>query len=141
MLSGFSLPALGVLMLVLFGVFYWLAIFATIRAILAFVGTILIGSAGFVGNALGAAARWLVTLSGTLTSWAFGTSVLAAVTIVVLVVFIHDQHPRNSAGKRTGWAGILLAALLIGGVTGIPALNNVPSEVRTGVQNAQNLGG
>lgn len=141
MLSGFSLPALGVLMLVLFGVFYWLAIFATIRAILAFVGTILIGSAGFVGNALGAAARWLVTLGGTLTSWAFGTSVLAAVTIVVLVVFIHDLHPRNSAGKRTGWAGILLAALLIGGVTGIPALNNVPSAVRTGVQNAQNIGG
>ena len=141
MLSGFSLPALGVLMLVLFGVFYWLAIFATIRATLAFVGTILIGSAGFVGNALGAAARWLVTLGGTLTSWAFGTSVLAAVTIVVLVVFIHDLHPRNSAGKRTGWAGVLLAALLIGGVSGIPALNNVPSAVRTGVQNAQNTGG
>ena len=141
MLSGFSLPALGVLMLVLFGVFYWLAIFATIRAILAFTGTILVGTSGFVGGALGAVARWLVTLGGTLTSWAFGTSVLAAVTIVVLVVFIHDLHPKNSAGKRTGWAGILLAALLIGGVTGIPALNHVPAAVRTGVQNAQQIGG
>lgn len=141
MLTDFSLPALGVIMLVLFGVFYWLAIFPAIRAILAFVGTILIGFSGFFGGVLGAITRWLVTLGGALTSWAFGTAVLSAVTIVVLVIFIYDLHPRNSARKRTGWAGMILAALLIGGVTGIPALANVPNAVRTGVQNAQNIGG
>ena len=46
MLSTFGASALGVLCLGLFGIFYWLGIFATVRAILAFVGTCLLGTAG-----------------------------------------------------------------------------------------------
>lgn len=68
MLSSFTVDGLGVICLALFGVFYWLGIFATARAILAFVGTCLIGTAGFLGSGLQAVTAWLVGLanSGTL---------------------------------------------------------------------------
>ena len=63
MLSSLSATGIGVLMLVLFGVFYWLSIFATVRAILAFVGTCLIGTVGFLGGALHAIAIWISNLA------------------------------------------------------------------------------
>jgi hypothetical protein len=57
--------------------------------------------------------------------------------VVTLIVFIHDLHPRNQAGKRTGWAGVVLALLLLTGASGISALNHVPSAVQGGVTNAK----
>ena len=135
---NFSIAGLGVIALVLFGTFYWLAIFATVRAILAFVGVCLLGTTGFLGSILGHIASFLANAGGSASSWAFGVGIAGLIiTIPTAVVFIHDLHPKNSAGKRTGWAGILLAALLITGVSGIQAANKIPQDVRTGVQNAQ----
>jgi len=133
-----SLDVIGVIMIVLFITFYWLNIFATIRALLAFGGVCILGTTGFLGSVLGHIAEWLANLSASASGWAVGVSVAGLlITIPTLVVFIHDLHPKHAAGKRTGWAGILLAALLVTGVSGIAALNKIPADVRTGVTNAQ----
>jgi hypothetical protein len=140
MLSSFTVSAIGVLCLVLFGVFYWLGIFATIRAILAFTGTCLIGTTGFLGGALHAAATWLASLASSGTAWATGIAVGGtALVIVTGVIFVHDLMPKHTANKRTGWAGVALAALLIAGVSGVQALNNIPGGVRNGVTSVQTV--
>jgi hypothetical protein len=134
MLSTFGASALGVLCLGLFGIFYWLGIFATIRAILAFVGTCLLGTAGFLGGILNTLSHWVADLANSGTAWATGVEVGG--TLLVLgagIVFVHDLMPKHTAGKRTGWAGVALAALLLAGASAIPALNNIPSSVTTAV--------
>ena len=141
MLASLSLGAIGAICLVLFGVFYWLAVLPTTRAILAFVGGILIGSSGFIGHALTAIGGWLSHIGAALTGWAFGFPVLAAVTVIVGIVFIHDLMPKHSAGKRTGWAGLLLAGLIVAGATGIPALNSVGTQIQSAVSSAQSIAG
>jgi hypothetical protein len=133
-------PVWGVILLVLFGLFYWLNILATVRALMAFTGTILIAQAGFVGHALGDIATWLTTIGGTATGILFGVAVPAIAAIVALVIFVHDLMPKHSAGKRTGWAGIVLAALLVTGVSGISALNSIPSVVHSGVSTVTSIG-
>lgn len=139
-MAGLSDAAWGVILLVGFILFYWLAIFATLRAIMAFVGTILVSTGGFVGHALNIAATWAAHLGGSATGWAFGVALPAVAAIIALVIFIHDLHPKNSAGKRTGFAGIALAALIVAGVTGISALNHVGTDVVHGVNNARQIG-
>jgi hypothetical protein len=129
----------GVILLVLFGLFYWLGIFSTIRAIMAFIGTILLATNGFVGHALNVSATWAAHLGGTATGWAFGVALPAVAAIIAGVIFIHDLSPKKTAGKRTGFAGIALAALIVAGVTGISALNHVGSDVVHGVDNARQI--
>ena len=141
MLASLSLGAIGAICLVLFGVFYWLGVLATTRAILAFVGGILIGSSGFIGHALTAIGGWLSHLSIALSGWAFGFSVLAIPTVIVGIVFIHDLMPKKTAGKRTGWAGLILAGLIVAGATGIPALNSVGTQIQSAVTSAQKVAG
>jgi hypothetical protein len=141
MFSSFPQPVLGFLMLVLFGIFYYLSIFATVRAVLAFVGTLLIGFSGFIGGFLHSAVTWLVSLGGTASTWAFGVAASgAALTLIVGVIFVHDLMPKHSAGKRTGLAGIALAALLLAGASGIPALNGLPGTVQHAVTTVQSGG-
>lgn len=138
-----SLPLLGigVLMLILFGVLYWLAIFATIRAILAFLGTILIGYAGWAGRAVHTGTMWLVHLGNSMTGWALGVAIFGtALTLVAAVIFVHDLFPRNGARKRTGWAGVALALLLLAGVSGIPALNGIAPGIRHAVTSVRTIG-
>ena len=142
MLSSLTVNGIGVLMLILFGVFYFLGIFATLRAVLAFVGTCILGTAGFIGSALSAAGTWLVNLANSGTSWAFGIGLGGtALVIITGVIFVHDLMPKHTAGKRTGWAGVFLAVLLVAGVSGIPALNHLPGQVQKGVSNAKHVVG
>jgi hypothetical protein len=128
----------GLLCLVLFGLFYWLGIFTAIRAVLAFVGVILIGTAGWIGTFMTSVAAWSERLTGSLTSWAFGVSITWILVLITLVVFLHDLHPKHSASKRTGWAGIALGFLLLTGVAaGLPLLGHIPADVQNGVNNVR----
>ena len=122
---------LGVLCLVLFGLFYWLNIFAKLRAVLAFIGVIGIADGGFIGRLLADAGRALQRAVGAVTAWAFGASLAAGLFIVLVVIFIHDLHPKKTAGNRTGWVAILLGAILVVGVFQIPALAPVTSALRS----------
>ena len=141
MFASLSLAGIGVLFLVLFGVFYYLAIFATIRALLAFIGGILVGTAGFIGGALSAVGSWVSHISTTLTGWLFGVPVLPAVTIIIVAIFVYDLWPKNQTRKRTGWAGLILAAMIIAGATGIPALNSFGTVIQGGVTSARAIVG
>jgi hypothetical protein len=140
MLSSFTVDGIGVLFLILFGVFYWLRIFATTRAVLAFTGTCLLGTAGFLGGALHAIVSWVTNLANTGTAFATGIAIGGtALVIITGVIFIHDLMPKHTAGTRTGWAGIALAALLVAGVSAIPQLNSVPTAVRNAVSSIQTV--
>jgi hypothetical protein len=138
MLTTASASVLGLLMLAAFGLFYFLGIFATARAILAFVGGCLLGTAGFAGGFVSKVAHWAADLANSATSWAFGVGAGAVVlTVLVAIIFIHDLMPKHTAGKRTGWAGLVLALLLVTGVSGIQAANSIPGTVRNGVTTIQ----
>jgi hypothetical protein len=142
-LAGLSLAALGLVCLVLFATFYWLKIFAATRAILGFIGICLLGLNGVAGGILTTITTWVASLLGVATGALFGVEIGALLLLIpVGVMFIHDLHPKNSAGTRTGWAGIALAVLLVTGVSGFQGLNAIPGAVRTGVTNVQtSLGG
>lgn len=142
MLSSMTVSAVGAVLLVLFGIFYWLRIFHTAGAICAFVGMCLVGTSGVIGGILAHVATWAAGLANHATVWAFGVGAGAvAVTLITAVIFIHDLMPKHAAGRRTGWAGIVLALLLITGVSGITAANSIPGTVRGGVTNVRTIFG
>lgn len=142
MLTTASASVLGALMLAAFAVFYFLGIFATARAVLAFVGTCLLGTKGFAGGFLQHVVQWAVSLSNSATGWALGVATGAAIlTIFTAVIFVHDLMPRHTTGKRTGWAGVALALLLVTGLSGISSANRIPTIVRDAVITVQHTFG
>jgi hypothetical protein len=139
--GSLTLLGIGVLMLVAFGLFYWLTIFATFRAILAFAGVILVGYAGWLGRTIHTVTMWIVHLGNSLTGWALGVAVCGtALTLIAGGIFLHDLHPKKATQKRTGWAGVALALLLLAGATGIPALNGIAPGIRNGVSSVRTIG-
>lgn len=127
-----TVPELGALMLVLFGVFYWLRILPATRAVLAFLGTVAIGTGGFVGRALTSIGTWLQQIGGNVTAALFGVSIAGVVFIIALAVFAYDLHPKGgSASKRTGWAAILVGVSLTSAVALIPALAPVSGWINS----------
>jgi hypothetical protein len=132
-----SLTVIGVLCLVAFLLFDFLRILVKIRTVLGFIGVCIIGTTGWVGHALTWTATELGRLTDMLTGWAFGAAI-PVVLLFVLVVFVaHDMHPKKSASRRTGWLAIALAAVLVAGVSGLKAANDIPASVRNGVTNAK----
>jgi hypothetical protein len=136
-----TIAGIGAALLVIFAVLHFLRIFPTIRAACAFAGVCLVagaaaGAAGF--DFVIVVVSWVESLLSDLTQWLIGVRIGALVLAIPLViVFIHDMHPKNSASKRTGWAGIALALVMIAGVAQIPVLSRIPGDLRTGVTNAR----
>lgn len=122
---------LGVLCLVLFGLFYWLGIFAKLRAVLALIGVIGIADGGFIGRLFADIGGALQRAFGAVTEWAFGASLAAGAAIILVVIFIHDLSPKKTAGNRTGWVALLLGAVLVVGVAQVPALAPVTAALRS----------
>lgn len=120
-----TVPELGVLLLILFGVLHFLGIFTTIRAVLVFLGVVAVGVTGFLGRILGDVGVWAQHAFGAVTGWAVGVPLAAGLFIVLGIIFVHDLHPKHSTGKRTGWIGLALGVLVAVGVAGIPALNGL----------------
>lgn len=139
-----TLAEVGAALLAVFAVCYFLNIFATIRAAAAFVGICLVASAatGSLGfDLIIRVLTWIEGLLSDLTGLLVGVRVGPLVLLVIFgAIFIHDLHPKNNAGKRTGWAGIALGLVMLIGVSQIPAVSHIPGDVRTGVQNAQQAG-
>jgi hypothetical protein len=132
-----TVSELGGLMLLVFGVLRFLGIFANPRAVLAFLGVVVIGSAGFLGNIFATAGSWIQSTGGSVTQWALGVPLVAAPAIAVGIILIHDLHPKNTAGKRTDLLAILAGAFIVVGVAGIPALSGLHSIILQLVGNAQ----
>jgi hypothetical protein len=127
-----TVPELGGILIVLAGVLFFLGRLPTITALFAFFGLVIIGTAGWLGRALSATAGWVSHLFNTATANIIGGGLTAALTIALIVLFVHDVHPKNQAGHRTLWFGVALAAVIVAGVSGIPSL----SGVRSGIINA-----
>ena len=126
-----TVPELGALMLVLFGLFYFLGIFAKTRAVFAFLGAVAIGTGGALGHVLNRVATALASAGGALTSWLFGGAIAGVLFIAAAVIFIHDMHPKKGAGKRTGWIALLLGASLATAAVTIPALAPLASGINS----------
>jgi hypothetical protein len=133
----FTVSELGALMLVFYGLSHWLGIFHTLRAYAAFVGTVIVGSAGFFGHLLTAVGTWAQSAGGAVLQWAIGVPLVAAPALAVFFVLIHDLHPKNTAGKRTGLLAILAGAFVVAGVAGIPALSGLHTLIINLVGNLQ----
>jgi hypothetical protein len=113
---------LGAIFLLLFGLFHFLKIFATVRAVLVFLGVVVIGSTGFIGRILADVGSWAQHVFGDVLNWAIGVPLAAGLFIIIGVILVHDLHPKNSASSRTGWLAVAAGVLVVVGVTGVPAL-------------------
>ena len=126
-----TVPELGALLLVLFGVFYLLGIFAKTRAVFAFLGAVAVGTGGALGHLLTRVSAALQNAGGAVTVWLFGSAIAGLLFIAAAVIFIHDMHPKKGATRRTGWIALLLGASLAAASVTIPALAPVASGVNS----------
>jgi hypothetical protein len=117
------------LCLIFWLLFHWLNIFAKTRAFLALVAAIGIG--GFIGIALARLVTWLTHMTGTVTAWALGVALPSALFLVLAAILIHDLHPKHGATRRTAYIAFGVGALLVAGVTGIPALAPAASALQS----------
>ncbi len=126
-----ALTAAGVsgLCLIIWLVLHLLGIFAKTRAFLALVGVI--GLGGFIGHLLALLITWLTRLTGTVTGWALGVALPSALFVVLVIFLIHDLHPKKGASNRTAYVAMGVGALLVAGVTGIPALAPLASALKS----------
>jgi len=125
-----TVAELGVTFLVLFGIFHYLMIFAKTRAVLAFLGAVAVGLTGTVGRIAGNLALWSQHAVGSVTAWAFGSALSAALFIALAVLLAHDLHPRRNASARTGYLALATGILLVAGVSQIPALAPAVNGIR-----------
>lgn len=121
----------GLLCLVLFGLFHYLRILASTRAVLAFLGAVAVGLTGTVGRIAGDIAGWAQHAVGTVSVWAFGVPLSAALFIALVVLLVHDLHPRKSASGRTGYLALAVGILLVAGVAQFPALAPAVNGIRS----------
>jgi hypothetical protein len=126
-----TVPELGALMLVLFAIFYGLGIFVKLRAVMAFLGAVAVGSGGTVAHILTRVSTALQQVGGTVTAWLFGAAIPGLLFAAALVIFLHDMHPKKGASKRTGWIALLLGASLGAAAVTIPALAPVVTAVNS----------
>ena len=126
-----TVAELGVLLLVLFGLFHYLGIVAKTRAVLAFLGAVAVGLTGTVGRIAGGVAGWAQHIAGSVGHWAFGVSASGILFVALVVILVHDLHPRKSASARTGYVALAVGVLLVAGVSQIPALAPVVGAIRS----------
>lgn len=124
-----TVSEVGALLLIAFLLFHWLRIFATATAILGLVAVVLTGTSGWLGRVLADVTGWVEHLTSTVTANLIGVSFTGALFIGLAIVYVHDLHPRHQAGQRTAFIGVALGALIVAGVTGIPALSGLHSAI------------
>lgn len=134
-----SVPEAGAALLALFAVFYYLRIFPTITAIFGLVSVVCLGLSGWIGRVLTDIAGWIVHLTNTVTADAIGETFAGVLALVLIVIFLHDMHPRHQTRQRTAWVGVALGVLIVAGLTGIPALGGLRSDITGTVSSALSL--
>jgi uncharacterized BrkB/YihY/UPF0761 family membrane protein len=132
-----SQTLLGAILVALSFTAYFLGKFKTLSAFGVFIGIILVGLGSVAGGLITRVLASVQSFAGTGTAWLFGTASFAVLSVVLVFLFVHDLAPRNSAKKRTFWAGAILAILISTGTTGIQALNHLDTTVRNGVSTVQ----
>lgn len=115
----------GLVLLAVFGTLYFLRFLPTVTAVLGFIGVVLLGTTGWIGGLLTGITNWVVGLVG----HAVGTAAGIGIFVILAIVFGHDLHKDHQTKQRTAWAGIALGALVVAGVTGIPALAGLHNDI------------
>ncbi len=113
--------------------FYWLGIFPVIRALLLLVGVIVVGTGGHLLGWAATLIGWISSWAGTATAWAVGVAVPGLLAVILVIVLVHDLHPKNPAGTRTAWVALALGLMIATGTTGIGTLNGIGPSVTSGV--------
>jgi hypothetical protein len=132
-----TVPGLGALFLLLFVLFHAMGIFARGRAVLAFLGAVIVGSTGIAGRVLTDVVTWLQSAFGSVTGAVFGVTLEAGLFIILAIVVIAHLHPKGTGAKRhTGFLALLLGAMVAVGITGIPALAGLHATIVTALGNA-----
>lgn len=127
----FTVAEMGVIFLLLFGVFHYLGVLPKTRSLLAFLGACAVGLTGTVGRIAADLAGWAQHAVGSVTAWAFGTALSAGLFIALAVLLIHDLHPKKGAQGRTGWVALAVGILLVAGVSQFPVLAPAVSGIRS----------
>jgi quinol-cytochrome oxidoreductase complex cytochrome b subunit len=132
----------GVLLVVGAVTLYVVGWLPTVRAIMVFLGILLVGTAGHLLGWLAYVVKALAGVTSVATAWAFGIALPAAALLVLLILAVYDMHPRNKASRRTFWVAAALALIIASGATTLPALSSLRASVQQGVTQSQNtLGG
>jgi hypothetical protein len=130
---GFILAALSVTA-------YALGKFRTASSVGIFVGILLIGLSGWVITHVAGILAAVTRAVGPVIGGFFGVSaavLLAAASCVLIFIVLHGWLQKGKAKKHTFWLSALLAILIVAGATPFAALNNLPSQVRSGVTTVQ----
>jgi hypothetical protein len=129
-----SLAGLGLVLLAVGSLMYFLGVFSTIRAVFVLIGIILLGvSAGHLLSWIAIVVGWINTLIMTLTSWAFGAAVPGLLAIILAGILVFDLAPRYRAGKRTFFIAIALGVMIATASTHVDFLNQLGPSVQQGV--------
>jgi hypothetical protein len=131
--------AIGGICLVVGFLLFWLGKLPKIQVILGFVGTCIV-TGGLFGHAVNRVMVFLSNATDGVANKVLGVGIPGLLVIVLGIIVIHDMHPKNKASRRTFFAGLALAACLVAGVSSFSTLNNVPTGVRNGVDNASTIG-
>jgi hypothetical protein len=126
-----TVPELGVVLLLLFGLFHWLNVLVKTRSVMAIFGVVAVGLTGVVGHLAAALVGWVLHAAGSITAWAFGVSASVVLAIVLGALLIHDWHPKKGAKPRTGFVALAVGILLVAGVSQLPFLAPVVSGMRS----------
>lgn len=130
----------GFLMIVLSAFLQWRNRLPTIRVVMVIVGIFLVGFTGWLIHKTAALMLLLTGLLGNTVGIALGvagSTIFAGIIIFMGAHVLHDLLPKNRPGKSTYYVAILLAILIVAGVTPFAALNNLPATVQTGTSQVQ----
>lgn len=129
---------LGILLIVASFVLYIVGWLPTIRAVMVFLGILLLGIKGHILAWLGIAMAWLAHAFNTATAWGLGAVVPGLLAVVLIILVIYDWHPKNRASRKTYWLSAALAVLIVAGSSSVPALAHLQTGVRQGVTQTTN---
>jgi hypothetical protein len=107
-----------------------------------FLGIIALGTSGKIVALVARLLSFVMGVAGGLATHLLGytISTMAAVLVAVLVyLFLHGLHPKNSASSGTFWIAVVLGVMVAAAATPFAALNNLPATVNQGV--SQTTGG
>lgn len=113
------MTAVAFIALVIGLVLMFLGRLPTIVGVLLFVAGYGLAGIGWIQRGL----AWVITELGRLGTAVLGVGAAVVATGLVvglLILFVHDLHPKHTASRRTAWVGLLLGvlALAVGGSMG-----------------------
>ena len=81
--------------------------FPTARAVLAFLGIVIVGTVGFVGRLAADVGPGAQHRFASVLGWAIGVPFAAGLFIIIAVLVVYALHPKNTAGPRVASVAVV----------------------------------